>query len=194
MFVYLWPIIVLLSSHLAGPWILPKMHTQLFAKMDPTAEAWGCMSTLLMGWGLLPFWPPRGLSSCVQMGKSSLTSGTGPLSLCFSRAQLLPLALTLECLHEDKVCILLHLTNTRGLARGPLAPASASGPSCFVCSSVWHSPSYPLTHPCSPLPVSEHLTSLVRRSHPCSVELRPHPLRWRGPRESGNNEASVSTL
>ena len=108
------------------------MHTR-FAKMDPTAEAWGCMSTLIMRWGPLPFWPPRSLSSCVQTGKSSLTSGMGPLSLCFSRAQLLPLALTLECLGEGKACILLHLTNARGLARGPLAPASASGPSCFLC-------------------------------------------------------------
>ena len=132
-FVYLWPIILFLSSHLTGPWTLPKMHTQLFAKMDPTAESSGCMSTPIMGWGPLPFWPPRSLSSCVQTGTSSLTSVMGPLSLCFSRAQLLPLALTWECLPEDKAWILLHLTNTRGLARGQLSPASASGPSCFVC-------------------------------------------------------------
>ena len=48
-FVYLWPIILFLSSHLTGPWTLPKMHTQLFAKMDPTAESSGCMSTPIMG-------------------------------------------------------------------------------------------------------------------------------------------------
>ena len=36
------------------------------------------MSTLIMGWGPLPFWPPRSLSSCVQTGTSSLTSGMGP--------------------------------------------------------------------------------------------------------------------
>ena len=50
-FVYLWPIIFLLSLHLIGPWILPKMNEQIFAKIDPTAEASGCMSTLSMGWG-----------------------------------------------------------------------------------------------------------------------------------------------
>ena len=31
------------------------MHVQLFAEMDSTAEAYGCMSTLIMGWGPLPF-------------------------------------------------------------------------------------------------------------------------------------------
>ena len=80
-----------------------------------------------------PFLNSKEPSVHVWKGKFSLISGVGTLSLCFSRAQLLPLALTLECLREDKVCILLHLTNTRGLARGPLAPASALGPSCFVC-------------------------------------------------------------
>ena len=38
------------SLHLIGPWILPKMNEQIFAKVDPAAEASGCMSTLIMGW------------------------------------------------------------------------------------------------------------------------------------------------
>ena len=44
----------LVSSHLTGPWILPKMRVELFAKINPTTEACGCISTLVMGWGLLP--------------------------------------------------------------------------------------------------------------------------------------------
>ena len=67
-FVYPWPIIFFLSSHLTGPWILPKMQSQLFAKMDPTAQAYGCMSTLIMGWGPLPFPPQEAfLHMCPQV-------------------------------------------------------------------------------------------------------------------------------
>ena len=119
-FVYFWPIILFLSSHLTGLWILPKMHAQLFSKVDPTAETCGCMSTLLTGWGPLPFWPTRRLPVHMQTEKSSLTSGVGTLSLYFSRTQLFPLALSLECLGENKACILLRLTKTRCLAQGPI--------------------------------------------------------------------------
>ena len=56
----------------------------------------------------------------MQTWKFSVTSGVGTLSLSFSRAQLLPLALSLECLGENKVSRLLHLTNTRCLAQGPI--------------------------------------------------------------------------
>ena len=42
-------------TYLTGPRILPKMPVQLFAKMDPTTEACGNMSTLTMGWCPLPF-------------------------------------------------------------------------------------------------------------------------------------------
>ena len=48
-----------------------------------------------MGWRTLPFWPPQSLPAHVQRGKFSLTSGVDTLSLHFSRAQLLPLALSL---------------------------------------------------------------------------------------------------
>ena len=34
---------------------------QDFAKMDPTAEAYSCISILIMGWSPLPFWTPRSL-------------------------------------------------------------------------------------------------------------------------------------
>ena len=56
----------------------------------------------------------------MQTEKSSLTSGVGTLSLYFSKTQLLPLALSLECLGENKACILLYLTKTRCLAQGPI--------------------------------------------------------------------------
>ena len=46
------------------------------------------------------------------------------LPFYFSRAQLLPLALSLECLGENKVSVLLHLTNTTCLAQGPICLGS----------------------------------------------------------------------
>ena len=123
-FVYIWLIILLFSSHLTVPWTLSKMHVQLFSKIDPTTEASRSMSILIMRWGLLPFWSPRSLPAPVQTGKSSWTSGVSTLSLLFSRAQLLPLALSLECLGENKVSVLLHLTNTTCLAQGPICLGS----------------------------------------------------------------------
>ena len=96
------------------------MHVQLFAKMDPTAVACGCMSTHIMGWHPLPFWPPRNLPAHVQVGKFSLTLGVVILSLYFSRAQLLPLALSFECLSENRASVLLHLTNASCPAQGPV--------------------------------------------------------------------------
>ena len=56
-FVYLWPIILFVSSHLTCPSTLPMICAQLFAKMDPAAEAYGCMSTLIMGRYPCPFDP-----------------------------------------------------------------------------------------------------------------------------------------
>ena len=99
------------------------MHEQLFAKMDS-----GYLSTLVMEWGSLPFQPPRSLSAHVQVGKFSLISGVGTFSLYFSSAQLLPLALSLECLRENEAWLLLHLTNTGCLAQEPihLLPQSLS--------------------------------------------------------------------
>ena len=123
MFLYPWPIILLLSSHLASPWILPKRHLQLFVTMNPTTVAYACMATLIMGWGPLPSWPSRSIPVHVQT-EPSLTSRVGTLSLCFSKVQLLSLDLSLECLGENKAWILLHLTNTRCLAWGPLSPTS----------------------------------------------------------------------
>ena len=55
----------------------------------------------------------------MQTGRLSLTSGGGTLSFCSSRAQLLPLALSLEYLSENKAWILFHLTNTRYPAQKP---------------------------------------------------------------------------
>ena len=89
-------------SHLTGPHTFPKVCVRLSPKMYPSIAAYGCMSTLLMGRGPFPFQPQRGLPEHVQTGKSSLTSGVGTFSLCFSRTQLLPPALSLERLGENK--------------------------------------------------------------------------------------------
>ena len=77
--------------------------------MDPTTEACGGMSTIIMGWCPLPFWSPWSITADVCLRKFSLTSGVVILSLYFSRACLLPLSLFLEYLGESKV-VLLHLT------------------------------------------------------------------------------------
>ena len=44
------------------------MYVQLFAKMDPTVEAYGCISTLIMEWGPLIFLLPRRLPAHVETG------------------------------------------------------------------------------------------------------------------------------
>ena len=49
-FVSVWSIILFLSSQVTGLRTLPRMCGQLLTKMDPTPEACGCMSTLIMGW------------------------------------------------------------------------------------------------------------------------------------------------
>ena len=72
------------------------------------------------GVGSPPFSTPKNIPSHVQAGKSSLTSGVSTLSLCFSRAQLLTLALSLECLVENKGLVLLHLTTTGCPAQRPI--------------------------------------------------------------------------
>ena len=99
------------------------MPTQFFVKMDPSEQTCGYMPTLIMGWSPIPFWPPRSLPARVQ--KSSLTLGVLVLSLYFSRAQLLSLALSLDVCVRTKIS--LHLTNTSWLeahlppTSGPLA-------------------------------------------------------------------------
>ena len=62
----------------------------------------GTSPHLLCGGNPLHFLLPRSLPVPVQKGKFSLTSGVGTLSLSFSRAQLLPLALSSESLGENK--------------------------------------------------------------------------------------------
>ena len=57
----------------------------------------------------------------MQTGEFSLTSEVVVLSLYFSSAQLLPLALSSEGLDENKTAILLHLTNSSCLAQGPIS-------------------------------------------------------------------------
>ena len=53
-FVYIRPALSFFSLYLTGPSTLPKMRMQLLAKLDPTAEACGCIPCLL--WKVpLPF-------------------------------------------------------------------------------------------------------------------------------------------
>ena len=121
-FVYLGPIILFLSSHLTdGPWTLPKMCVQL--NESHLRGLWVRIYTY-RGVGSPPFWLSRSFPTHVQTGKSSLTSGEATLSLCFSTAQLLPLALSLECLGENKGSVLFFLRNTR---------CSAQRPHCLLC-------------------------------------------------------------
>ena len=98
------------SFNLTGPWILLKR----------IAQPMGACSCLLQGGAPSLFNPQESLLAHVQTRKSSLTSGVGTFSLCFSRTQLLPLALSLECLGENKASVLLHLTNTSCPAQGPI--------------------------------------------------------------------------
>ena len=69
-YIYIWPVILFLSPHLTGPRTLPKMHVQLFSKMDCTIKGYRCMSTLIMGWDPIPFWSLRSLPVHVQTRKS----------------------------------------------------------------------------------------------------------------------------
>ena len=107
----------------------------------PTVEACGCRSTLIIGWGPflfgpLPLWPSRSLPAHVQTGKFSLTWGVGTLFLYFSRAQLLPLVLSLECLGENKASVLLHLTNTSSLTQRPIKVLSHPYQTLCVAVSI----------------------------------------------------------
>ena len=90
-----------------------------FSKVDPTAVM--CMDGhTYYGVGPISFLTPRRLPVHVQTGKSSLTSGVGTLSLYFNKAQLLPLALPLGCLDDNKAWISLHLTNSSCPAQGSI--------------------------------------------------------------------------
>ena len=51
------------------------MHVQRFSKMDPTTEAYGCMSTHIMSWDFLPFWSPRSLPVHMQTESIPWTQG-----------------------------------------------------------------------------------------------------------------------
>ena len=75
----------------------------------------------VLAWRIPGKGEPNGLClwGCTESDPTEVT-----LPLYFSRAQLLPLALSLECLGENKVSVLLHLTNTTCLAQGPICLGS----------------------------------------------------------------------
>ena len=89
---------------------------QLFAKLDPTAEVCGCMSTL-NGVG-----PTLFLTSKKSFCSCSWRSFPWPQkwsAYLFSMLPL-PLALSFKCLDENKASILFHLMNTSCPAQGPI--------------------------------------------------------------------------
>ena len=99
---------LLLSPHLTGPGSFPKMHVQLFPKIDLThwRGLWVHVHTY---YGMVP---PSLLGTqvvwlCMCRQGSLPQSHEWAPYLCFSRAQLLPLALSLKCLGENKAWILL---------------------------------------------------------------------------------------
>ena len=104
--VYLWPIILFFSSHLTSPRTLRKMLAQLFTKMDFIVETCGYMYTLIIGWALSLFDPQEAFLDICRQG--SLPGPQEWASYLFSRTQLLPLALSLKCLGENKGLVLLH--------------------------------------------------------------------------------------
>ena len=65
-----------------------------------------------------PFWPPKEVFCTYAVGKVSLTSGVVILSLYSSRAQLLPLTLSLECLGKT-ASIYSAWQTPAALPRGP---------------------------------------------------------------------------
>ena len=75
----------------------------------------------ILAWRIPGTGEPGGL--CLW-GRTELDTTEVTLPFYFSRAQLLPLALSLECLGENKVSVLLHLTNTTCLAQGPICLGS----------------------------------------------------------------------
>ena len=92
--------------HLTCPRALPTMCAQLFAKMDSNTEDCRSMSTLLMGWCPPPFLTSKEPSCTCADREVSLTSGLIDvvlLSQYSSRAQLLPLTLSLACLRKTKL-------------------------------------------------------------------------------------------
>ena len=107
-----WPVVSFLFPHLTCSRTLPNMHVQHFAKMESIiAEACGCKPTLLTGWCPLPFDPEVTFLHVCRQGSFPWPQEWSSY-LCFCRAQFLPLALSLECLGENKASVLIHLTNT----------------------------------------------------------------------------------
>ena len=119
------------SFNLTGPWVFLKRSAQLFfLRWIPPQRPMGAWSHFLQGGTPFSF-NPQELPAHVQTGKSSLTSGVGTyLSIGFIRAQLLPLALSLEFWGENKGSTLPHLTTPDVWPRGPLSPTSQ------ICSDV----------------------------------------------------------
>lgn len=93
------------------------MYVQLFAKADPIAVASRFMPTLIMGWCLPLFDPQGALFACTDTDVF-LWLQEVTLSLYFSIAQFLPLALSLS-MDMNKASNVLQLTTLFVQLSGP---------------------------------------------------------------------------
>ena len=127
------------------------MHVQLLLSWIPPQRPVGACQCLLWDGGPSLFDPQGAFLRMYRQGSFSWPQEWS--SLYFSRAQLLPLALSLECLGENKASILLHLTNLSSLVQGStyLLPHSGSGALYF------HSFIYALIHLFIQQTFTEHL-------------------------------------
>ena len=119
-----------------------SQHRSLWAHVHTyygvvSPEACGHMSTRTMGWCLLPLEPPRRPPVPVQSWKLPLTSGVSSLphlssfsSVFLSRALLLPLALSLECLGEKK-------PQFYSAWQTPASQPRGASTSCLRMTSTW---------------------------------------------------------
>ena len=100
--VYVRPVIFFLHSLVLRP---SPMCMCIFSIKWIPSHLWVRVHTY---YGSPPFLTLKEPSCACAEVKSSLNSGVGTLSLYFSRARLQPLALSPECLGENKASILLH--------------------------------------------------------------------------------------
>ena len=111
-FAYLWIIILLISSQLTGPWTLPQVRVKLFSKIHLFSGAYGCMSTLIMGWGPSLFNLQEAFLSMCRQGSLCWTQEWAPYLSALAELSFAT-SFVLGCLGENKAWILLDLTNTR---------------------------------------------------------------------------------
>ena len=130
--------LIFFFPHLTFPRTLPNMHVQISAKMDSSTEACGRFDSIYYGATPPPSLTPEEPSCTCAVREIFLTSGVVILSLYCSRAQLLPLTFSLECLGKTKLQFTL-LDKLQLLSPGVHLPqVQLTFTSCLVyCNSLW---------------------------------------------------------